>query len=41
MKNLWSTVNNSTEGLEKLLADPIGGAAPPALLPEDMHSSDE
>jgi hypothetical protein len=41
MKDLWSMVNNSTEGLEKLLADPIGGAAPPALLPQDMHLSDD
>jgi hypothetical protein len=41
MRNLWSTITNPSESLDELLADPIGGAAPPALLPEDMRSSDD
>ena len=41
MRNLWSTITSQSDGLDELLADPIGGAAPPALLPEDLRSSDE
>ena len=41
MRNLWSTITSPSESLDELLADPIGGAAPPALLPEDMRSSDD
>lgn len=47
MRGLWDLVGSGSPEAaraamaEALLADPAGGAAPPALLPEDLQSADE
>ncbi|WP_126976644.1 hypothetical protein [Frigidibacter oleivorans] len=47
MRSLWDLVGSGSPEAaraamaEALLADPAGGAAPPALLPEDLQSADE
>ncbi|MFC2966905.1 hypothetical protein [Acidimangrovimonas pyrenivorans] len=37
MRQLWAMVQDDPAQAETLLADPVGGAAPPALLPEDQR----
>jgi hypothetical protein len=44
MRRLWGIVEDTPEGAgyaEDLLLDPVGGAAPPALLPEDLRQGTE
>ncbi|MGO4853477.1 hypothetical protein [Phaeovulum sp. W22_SRMD_FR3] len=44
MRRLWRLVEDTPEGTEAaeaLLQDPVGGAAPTALLPEDLRQADE
>lgn len=43
MRALWSLVRESEDRIafaDQLLLDPVGGAAPPALLPEDLRRPD-
>ena len=44
MHRLWDLVQGGEERLaraEEMLLDPVGGAAPPALLPEDLRRAEE
>ncbi|MCT2539577.1 hypothetical protein [Sedimentimonas flavescens] len=44
MHHLWALVQGGEERLtraEEMLLDPVGGAAPPALLPEDLRRAEE
>ncbi|MBI1171477.1 hypothetical protein GC209_08760 [bacterium] len=43
-QQLWALLNDSPDRaaqVRALLADPVGGAAPPAVLPEELRRSDE
>ncbi|WP_146746285.1 hypothetical protein [Rhodovulum viride] len=44
MRRLWTLVGDSPERLslaQELLADPVGGLTPPALLPEDLRPAED
>lgn len=44
MRSLWAVVEDSPERgarAAEMLQDPIGGAAPPALLPEDLREAED